>query len=67
MHLGICGEIIVGVSPMNDVSSSVVNSNIKRLQNLLETSVNEAERLTIQKLLAEEKLQGSLQASSTPK
>jgi hypothetical protein len=52
---------------MKQASSALVNSNIKRFQNLLETSVNEAERLTIQKLLAEEKLKGSLQASSTPK
>jgi hypothetical protein len=35
----------------------------QHFQNLLETSVNDAERLTIQKLLAEEKLKGSLQAS----
>jgi hypothetical protein len=51
---------------MNDVSS-VVNSNIKRLQNLLETSVSDAERLTIQKLLAEEKLQCGLKASKPSK
>ena len=48
---------------MNDISYAIVNSNIKRFKNLLETSVNDAERLTIQKLLAEEKLKGSLQAS----
>jgi hypothetical protein len=45
---------------MNHVSSSVENSDIKRLQNWLETSVNDAERRTIRKLLAEEKLKGSL-------
>ena len=48
---------------MNDISSAIVNSNIKRFKNLLETSVNDAERLTIQNLFAEEKLKGSLQAS----
>jgi hypothetical protein len=48
---------------MTDVSS-VVNSNIKRLQNLLETSTNDAERLTIEKLLTKEKLRCGLQASN---
>jgi hypothetical protein len=47
---------------MKDVSRSVSNSNIQRYQNLLETSVNDAERVTLQNLLAEEKLKGSLQA-----
>jgi hypothetical protein len=51
---------------MNDVRS-VVHSNIKRFQNLLETSVKETERLTIQRLLNEEKLKAALQASEPPK
>jgi hypothetical protein len=50
---------------MNDVSS-VVNSNIKRFQNLLETSVEDTERQTIQKLLTEEKIKAALQASEPP-
>ena len=50
---------------MNDVSS-VVNSNIKRFQNLLETSVEDTERQTIQKLLTEEKMKAALQASEPP-
>jgi hypothetical protein len=51
---------------MND-SSYVVNSNIKRFQNLLETSVDDTERQTIAKLLTEEKAKAALQASELPK
>ncbi len=53
---------------MNHVYSfSVENSDIKRLQNLLETSVNDAERRTIRKLLAEEKLKDSLSVEACVK
>ncbi len=41
---------------MNVRSSYVVHSNIKRLQNLLGSSGSDAERQTIQKLLAEEQI-----------
>jgi len=39
---------------MNDFAY-VIDINIKRFQDLLETSVSETERQTIQKLLVEEK------------
>jgi len=38
------------------------NINIKRFQNLLETSLDKSERQTIQKLLTEEKAKAALQA-----
>ena len=38
------------------------NRNIKRLQNLLDTSVDATERRTLQKLLAEEKAKVERQA-----
>ncbi len=43
----------------------VVNSNITRFQKLLETSIDDSKRQTIQKLLAEEKekAKAALQAS----
>jgi hypothetical protein len=41
----------------------VHSQNIKRYQNLLETSVDEAERQTIQKLLAKEETKQAFQAS----
>jgi hypothetical protein len=37
-----------------DQTKSVNELNIKRFRNLLETSINEVERLMIQKLLTEE-------------
>ena len=43
--------------------SHAINTNIKRFQNLLETSVDETERRTIQRLLTEEKAKGALQVS----
>jgi hypothetical protein len=45
--------------PMNPFSCTI---DIKRFQNLLETSVNETERRRIQKLLAYEKAKPALQA-----
>jgi hypothetical protein len=45
----------------------VTDMNIKRFQNLLETSVDETERRTIQKLLTEEKAKAPLQASEPRK
>jgi hypothetical protein len=51
---------------MND-SNYVVNSNIKRFRNLLETSVDDTERQTIEKLLIEEKAKATSQASKPPK
>jgi hypothetical protein len=44
-------------------SAYAVSTNIKRFQNLLETSVDETERQTIRRLLAEEKAKVALQAS----
>jgi hypothetical protein len=48
-------------------SNDVVTSNIRRFQNLLETSVDDTERQTIEKLLTEEKARASLQSSEPPK
>jgi hypothetical protein len=48
--------------PMNSFSYAV-ECNIKRFQNLLETSVDETERRMIQRLLAEERTKAELQAS----
>jgi hypothetical protein len=52
--------------PMSDFSHAI-STNIKRFQNLLETSINEAERQTIQKLLTEEQAKARLQASEPKK
>jgi hypothetical protein len=41
--------------------------DIKRFQNLLETSVDETERRTIQKLLAEEKTKAQVRESEPKK
>lgn len=49
---------------MNYFSYSI---NIKRFQDLLETSVDETERRTIQNLLTEEKAKAALQASEPQK
>jgi hypothetical protein len=43
--------------------SYAIDANIKRFESLLETSVDGAERQTLQKLLAEEKAKAELQAS----
>jgi hypothetical protein len=51
---------------MNDFSYAI-STNIKRFQNLLETSINETERQTIQRLLIEEKAKAALQASEPKK
>ncbi len=48
---------------MNSFSYAI---NIKRFQNLLETSVNETERTTIKKLLTEEKTK-EMSPASEPK
>jgi hypothetical protein len=48
--------------PMDDFSKAI-NINIKRFQNLLETSGDEIERQTIQKLLTEEKSKTALPVS----
>jgi len=47
--------------------SYAINTNIKRFQNLLETSVDETERRTIQRLLTEEEAKGVLQVSKPKK
>jgi hypothetical protein len=47
--------------------SYAIAANIKRLQNLLETSLDDTERKTIQRLLAEEKAKAALQASEPQK
>jgi hypothetical protein len=54
------------VPPMNPFSYAI-DTNIKRFQNLLETSVNETERRTIQGLLADEKAKAALQTSEPKK
>ena len=46
---------------MNDFSY-VINCNIKRFQNLLETLIDETKRQTIQRLLSEEKAKAALQS-----
>jgi len=48
-------------------SNDVVNSNIRRFQNLLETSLDDTERQTIEKLLTEEKAKAAFQESEPPK
>jgi hypothetical protein len=45
----------------------VIDMNIRRFQNLLETSVNETERGTIERLLTEEKARAALQVSKPKK
>lgn len=47
--------------------SYAINIDIKRFQNLLETSVDETERETIQKLLIAEKAKASLPAAEPKK
>jgi hypothetical protein len=47
--------------------SYATEMNIKRFQNLLETSVDETERRTIQRLLTEEKAKATLEASKATK
>jgi hypothetical protein len=47
--------------------SYAIDINIKRFQILLETSVDETERRTIQSLLSEEKAKAALQASEPKK
>jgi hypothetical protein len=51
---------------MNDFSYAT-STNIKRFQNLLETSVDESERQTILRLLTEEKAKAALQTSEAKK
>ncbi len=46
-----------------DDFSYAINTNIKRYQNLLETSVENTERQTIQKLLTEERAKAELPVS----
>ena len=47
---------------MNNFSYAT-DCNIKRFQNLLDTSVDATERETLQRLIAEEKAKAELQAS----
>jgi hypothetical protein len=47
--------------------SSATDMNIKRFQNLLETSVDETERRMIESLITEEKAKAALQASEPKK
>ena len=47
--------------------SYATDMNIKRFQNLLETSADETKRQTIQRLLTEEKAKAVLQASEPKK
>jgi hypothetical protein len=51
-------------SPMSSFSYSI---DIKRIQNLLETSIDETERQKIQKLLDEEKFKATSRASEPNK
>ena len=50
-----------------DSDTYVTEMNIRRFQNLLETSVDETERKTVKILLAEEKAKAGLQASEPKK
>jgi hypothetical protein len=52
---------------MIETNANLIKANIKRFQNLLETSVDETERRTIQRLLVEEKAKAALQASEPKK
>lgn len=45
----------------------ITDMNIKRFQNLLETSVDETERQTIERLLTKEKAKAALQTSEPKK
>jgi hypothetical protein len=47
--------------------SYVIDMNIRRFQNLLDTSVDETERQVIQNLLTEEKAKADFQASEPKK
>jgi hypothetical protein len=47
--------------------SYATDMNIKRFQNLLETSVDETERRVIESLITEEKAKAALQASEPKK
>jgi hypothetical protein len=47
--------------------SYATDMNIKRFQNLLETSVDETERRMIESLITEEKAKAALQASEAKK
>ena len=47
--------------------SRATGSNIKRFQNLLDTSIDAAERQVLKRLLAEEKAKAVLQASGPEK
>jgi hypothetical protein len=49
------------------VSDFITAANIKRFRNLLETSVNEMERRTIEALLAEEEAKPALHGSQSGK
>jgi hypothetical protein len=55
-----------GRPPMN-YFPYVIDMNIRRFQNLLETSVDEIERGTIERLLTEEKARAALQVSKPKK
>jgi hypothetical protein len=55
-----------GELPMNYFSYAT-DMNIKRFQNLLETSVDETERRMIESLITEEKAKAALQASEPKK
>jgi hypothetical protein len=57
------GRFSLMVELLMDDLSHAVNDNIKRFQDLLETSVEDRERQTIQKLLADEKAKAGLPAS----
>jgi hypothetical protein len=46
-----------------NLTSYAIDLNIRRFQNLLDTSTDEAERRTIERLLSEEKAKAALQAS----
>lgn len=57
------GRFSLMVELLMDDLSHAVNDNIKRFQDLLETSVEDRERQTIQKLLADERAKAGLPAS----
>ncbi|MDO8875021.1 MAG: hypothetical protein Q8M24_06935 [Pseudolabrys sp.] len=46
-----------------NIESFATEANIRRFQNLLETSVDDSERQVLQKLLAEEQAKSEMRAS----
>ena len=63
MAAGSVGRYPLRWRPPMSHFSYATDCNIKRFQNLLDTSVDETERQTLHRLLAEEKAKAELQVS----